>query len=356
VTRGSPDAPPESDAYPGAPHPRFAERLIGHVAAERQLLDAYRDGRLAHAWLIGGREGVGKATLAWRFARFALANPDPAAPAVQAAKDLSVAPDHPAARRLAALAHPDFALIRREWSPKAKAFFTEIRVDDVRAGLATFRLSAASGGWRVVLIDCADELNPAGANALLKMVEEPPPRALVLIVAHRPGRVLPTIRSRCRRLKLERLTPPEIAEVIGGLGPPWSETDATARKAAAARADGSAREALRRLDSDADGAMALIDAVVARLPDADPRAVHKLAEAVSGRAAGDAFAALAAALYDWLAARARAESSLAAREALAELWERIRDSTRETEALNLDRRLHVLAIFQEISARARFLS
>ena len=356
MTRSSPDAPPESDAFPGAPHPRFGERLIGHAAAEAQLLDAYREGRLAHAWLIGGREGIGKATLAWRFARFALANPDPAAPAMRAAKDLTVAPDHPAARQLAALSHPDFALIRREWSAKAKAFFTEIRVEDVRAGLATFRLSASSGGWRVVLVDSADELNLAGANALLKMVEEPPPRALVLIVAHRPGRVLPTIRSRCRRLMLERLTPAEIVEVVAGLGPPWSETDAAAREAAAARADGSAREALRRLDSDIDGVMALIDATVARLPDADPRAVHKLAEAVSGRAAGDAFAALTAALYDWLAARARAEGSPAARQALAELWDEIREATRETEALNLDRRLHVLAMFEEIAARARFVS
>ena len=101
------------------------------------MLAAYREGRLAHAWLIGGREGIGKATLAWRFARFVLANPDPNAPAVRARDDLAVAPDHPAARQLAALAHPDFALLRREWNAKSKAFFTEIRVDDVRAGAAT---------------------------------------------------------------------------------------------------------------------------------------------------------------------------------------------------------------------------
>src|SRR5580693_7347680 len=121
---------PEADVLAGAPHPRHVYSLVGHERAEVEMLSAYREGRLAHAWLIGGREGIGKATLAWRFARFVLANPDPAAPAVKSAKDLAVAPDHPAARQLAALAHPDFALVRREWNPKSKSFFTEIRVDD----------------------------------------------------------------------------------------------------------------------------------------------------------------------------------------------------------------------------------
>ena len=352
---GSSDAPSESDAFRGAPHPRFAQRLVGHAAAEAEMLRAYREGRLAHAWLIGGREGIGKATLAWRFARFALANPDPTAPDARAAKDLAVAPDHSAARRLAALAHPDFALLRREWNPKTKSFFTEIRVEDVRAGLAMFRFSAAFGGWRVAIIDCADELNPAGANALLKLIEEPPPRSLILIVAHRPGRVAPTIRSRCRRLLLAPLSPTEIGEVVAGLGAPWSAADPPAREAAAARAGGSVREALRRLDPEADGVGALIDAAIARLPSADPRAVHRLAEALGGRAADDGFAALSAALCDWLAARARAEASPPAREALAALWDKIRAATRETEALNLDRRLHVLAVFAAIAAQARHL-
>ncbi len=355
MNKAAPDTPPESDAFPGAPHPRLVSRLIGHAAAEAEMLGAYREGRLAHAWLIGGREGVGKATLAWRFARFVLAHPDPRVPAVRAAANLAVAPDHPAARQLASMAHPDFALLRREWNPKSKNFFTEIRVEDIRAGLNMFHMSAAFGGWRVAIVDCADELNPNGANALLKMIEEPPPRSLILIVAHRPGQVLATIRSRCRRLLLERLSPSQIGDVVGGLGAPWDAADLKARVAAAGRADGSVRETLRRLDSEAEGVGALIDAAIAQLPNADPRAIHKLAEAVSGRSAGDAFEALTAALYDWLAARARAHASPVARETLTTLWDKLRASTRETEALNLDRKLHVLAVFEEISARARFL-
>ena len=355
MSRAGNDAPPESDAFPGAPHPRLATRLVGHAAAEAAMLAAYRENRLAHAWLIGGREGIGKATLAWRFARFVLANPDPTMAAVQNARDLFVASDHPAARQLAALSHPDFALARREWNAKSKGFYSEIRVEDVRDALSMFHMSAAFGGWRIAIVDCADELNPAGANALLKMIEEPPPRALILVVAHQPGRVLPTIRSRCRRLLLDRLTAAEIEATIEGLGPPWDAIDPARRGLAAARADGSAREALRRLDPDAQDLGALIDAAIGQLPRVEPRMVHRLADAVADRAAADSFAALNAALCEWLATRARAAASPAARRALAELWDRIRAATRETEALNLDKRLHVLAAFEAIAAQSRRL-
>ena len=129
------------------------------------MLAAYREGRLAHAWLIGGREGVGKATLAWRFARFVLANPDPNAPAVRAATSSRGRPDHPAARQLAAHGASRFRVAPARMEPKSKAFFTEIRVEDIRAGLQVFHLSAAFGGWRVAIVDSADDLNRSGANA-----------------------------------------------------------------------------------------------------------------------------------------------------------------------------------------------
>src|SRR6202167_3724570 len=136
------DAIHEADALTGAPHKREVYSSLGHERAEAEMLSAYREGRLAHAWLIGGRAGIGKATLAWRFARFVLAHPDPAARAVREARDLSTPADHPAGRQLAAMAHPDFVLLRREWNPKTKNFFSEIRVDDVRARLGVFQLSA----------------------------------------------------------------------------------------------------------------------------------------------------------------------------------------------------------------------
>jgi len=345
---------PESDAVAGAPHPRHAGALIGHKAAEAEMLGAYRGGRLAHAWLIGGLRGVGKATLAWRFARFVLANPDPNAPAAQEANDLGVDPKRQASRLLAALAHPDFALIRREWLADRKRFGTEIRVEDARSALQVFQMSAAFGGWRVCIVDCAEDLNRSSANVLLKMIEEPPQRSLILIVSHRPGRVLPTIRSRCRRIKLDPLSEDEIVASIAALGPPWSEADPAAVAKAARRASGSVREALARLSPDAEAVDALIDSTIHRLPRPDPRAVLKLADALADREAAEAYDAFHRELYDWLAGYAfRTAGSVERAEELGGLWDRIRTAARDTEAMNLDRRLHVLATFAEIAATDR---
>jgi DNA polymerase III subunit delta' len=344
---------PEADALPGAPHPRHVYSLIGHKRAEAEMLSAYREARLAHAWLIGGKDGIGKATLAWRFARFVLANPDPATTAVREARDLHVEPTHSAARLLAGLAHPDFALIRREWQPASKRLASEIAVEAVRHGLQVFQLSAAFGGWRIAIVDSAEDLNRNSANALLKMVEEPPQRSLILIVSHRPGQVLPTIRSRCRRLRLDPLNKDEIVRALVGLGPPWSEAGHKAIAAAANRADGSVREALVRLAPESEAASALIDSILAGLPRPDPRAVARLADAVSGRAGDETYRAFHRELYDWLVTYARDVEPRSLRvEGIAGLWDRIRDAERETEELNLDRKLHILALFAEIAATA----
>ena len=345
---------PEADALAGAPHPRHVYSLVGHERAEAEMLVAYREGRLAHAWLIGGKEGIGKATLGWRFARFVLANPDPTAKAVQGALNLHVEPTHSAARLLAGLAHPDFALIRREWQPASKRLATEISVEAVRHGLQVFQLSAAFGGWRVAIVDSAEDLNRNSANALLKMIEEPPQRSLILIISHRPSQVLPTIRSRCRRLRLDPLSEDEIIRAVGGLGPPLSEARHETIAAAAKRANGSVREALIRLSPESEGAGALIDSIVAGLPRPDPRAVARLAEAVGGRAGDETYRAFHRDLYDWLVTYARDVEPRSLRvEEIGGLWDRIRDAQRETDELNLDRKLHILALFAEIAASAR---
>jgi DNA polymerase-3 subunit delta' len=352
VRRPAPEeGAPESDVYPGARPPRLAPTLIGHEVAEASMLEAYRGGRLAHAWLIGGPEGVGKATLAWRFARFLLACPDPAAPEVLRATNLDVPESHPAARQLAALAHPDFAIVRRAWN--GKTFGGEIRVADVREGQSVFRLAASGGGWRVLLVDAADDLNRAGANALLKTIEEPPQRALVLIVAHRPGRLPPTIRSRCRRLTLEPLRPADIETILRGQGAPSSDLPDSAIAQAAAEAGGSAREALRRLDPAHAETGALIAAVAAKLPGIDWRAAMKLSDRFAGAAGVEPHERFVLAVYDWLAARLRATQEPARLDALADLWGKLRATARDVEALNLDRKAHTLALLQEIAERAR---
>jgi DNA polymerase-3 subunit delta' len=340
----------ESDVFPGAPHPRFASRLVGHATAETELLEGYRDGRLAHAWLIGGRQGVGKATLAWRFAKFVLANPDRDARAVREARDLAVPEGHPIRRQLEALAHPDFALFRRAWNGKTS--YTEIRIEDVRAGMHMFQMSAAFGGWRVAIVDSADELNRNSANALLKIIEEPPPKSLILILAHRLGAVLPTIRSRCRRLMLDPLSPQEIVSVISGLGDPWPDIGAGALADAASCANGSVWEALSRLEPNGQKIGGMIESALRRLPKGDVRANIRLAEAVATRSAEGDFQRVLLAIYDWIAAEGHKPSSPARLEVVADLWDTIRASVREAEAVNVDRRALIMALFEEISNRA----
>src|SRR6266568_3015535 len=265
------DAPPESDRFAPAPHPRDTLAFYGHAAAEAELLQAYRSGRLAQAWIIGGPQGIGKATLAWRMARFLAAHPDPTALAVQNAVSLDVAGDSSAARKISALSYGDLSLLRREWNEKTKKHATRIGVDEVRRAIHVFEQAAGEGGWRMVIIDSADDLNANSANALLKLIEEPPAKSLFLIVAHQPGRIMPTIRSRCRLLMLAKLGEDDLRAALRDAlaaadESPGASPNPDALALACARADGSVREALRQL-SGADVAIdRLVEQALAGLP------------------------------------------------------------------------------------------
>jgi DNA polymerase-3 subunit delta' len=172
--------------------PRETTALFGHGDAERTLLDAYKGGRIPHAWLIGGPPGIGKATLALRLARYVLAHPDPWAPEVQKVTSLAVDPGHPVARRIAAQAQGDLLVLERSINEQTGKLYTVIRVDDVRRTVSFFGSTAGEGGWRIAIVDAVDDLQREGANALLKVLEEPPRRSLLLLISHAPGRELPT--------------------------------------------------------------------------------------------------------------------------------------------------------------------
>jgi DNA polymerase-3 subunit delta' len=181
-------SPARPDRLDGAPHPRETARLIGQDVAETAFLDAFRQGRLHHGWLLTGPKGVGKATLAWRIARFLLATPeDDGMFAPPPPDSLDIPPDHPVARRLRALAEPRLYLLRRGPNDKETALSQFITVDEVRKMKSFFALSAADGGRRVAIVDAADEMNSAAANALLKLLEEPPAGATFLLVSAPPA-------------------------------------------------------------------------------------------------------------------------------------------------------------------------
>lgn len=345
----------EADRIEGTPHPRAATALIGHADNERDLLDAYRSGRLPHAIILGGPAGIGKATLAWRLARFLLANPIPETLAVREAADLAVPPGSKVAAQVVSLSHPDLGLLRRELNEKTKRFYTEIRADDVRRVIGLFQRAAGAGGYRICIVDSAEDLNRSSANALLKLIEEPPPKSLFLLVAHRPGLVPPTIRSRCRLIRLRSLDGGDVAEIVGTLGPPWSDASEAEIAAAAAEARGSVHDAMRRLGHRGVELDAMVGRLLDRLPEIDWRDVHKLADQIAGRDREQAYDAAMTSIYDWLAAVVRSGTPVAPRRLApyAEVWEKVAANARETDALNLDKRPLILSIFSDLAAAVR---
>ena len=331
------------------PHPRETLTLHGHVEAEHAFLDAYRGGRMPHAWLIGGARGIGKATLAYRMARFVFAHPDPAIPAVQNAESLALPADNPAVRRVAAQGHSDLLALERVEDDKGK-MSTVIPVDMVRKTIGFFGSTAGEGGWRVCIVDSADELNAAGANALLKILEEPPAKCLLLVVSHAPGRLLPTIRSRCRRLALRPLSPEDVARSLAdALRRDAGESDI---KAAAIASDGSVTRALDLLGGTALKVREQVNTLLGALPAVNPRDLHALGDAL-GRDES-AFAAFVDAVRDWLSARvtaARAEPSRLAR--FAEVWDRLNKAARDVEIFHLERKPMVFNVFGWLAEASR---
>ncbi len=344
----------EPDQFPGAPHPRVRDALFGLEEAEREFLDAYRSGRMHHAWLIGGPQGIGKATFAYRAARFLLTHTDPQAQAVRDARTLATdaasGAAHGVAAKIAALSHPNLVVLRRAPATDKKAASTVIPVDAVRRALALFASTAGNDGYRICIVDSVEDLNIASANALLKVIEEPPPRALFLLVAHAPGRTLATIRSRCRRLLLRPLPEADVARAVRALPSPFGDVDEAALSRAAALSRGSVRAALGLVDAHTIALVERVRAMLDRLPESDPAAVLELAEAMTGRDAEADFAVLMSTVHDWIAEliHKRAMLGPAHLARFVEVWDNIARSARETQVLNLDRRPLVLTLFGDL--------
>jgi len=350
--------------------PRVTADLFGHEAAERAFLSAWNGGRLAHAWLISGPQGIGKATLAYRIARFVLAGGGaPAGLFGEAPDDLSISPDHPVFRRIASGGHADFKLIERSWVDEKKSRLrTEIVVDDVRAVNSFLSLTPAEGGWRVVLVDAADEMNRSSANAILKILEEPPRNALLLLVSHSPGRLLPTILSRCRRLSLQPLPEAILVQLLKRHRPDLPTEDASAL---ARLAEGSFGKALAL---EAEGGLALYREMItllSALPKINPQSLHSFGDKMAR--GEDNFRTLAA-LFSWWLSKAAAnalgransaevvpgESALQRRLVAAagldrwvEVWEKTNRMFERAEAVNLDRKHVILSAFLTLERQCR---
>src|SRR3954453_18706141 len=269
-------------------HPRATHVLFGHREAELALLNAYRSGRIPHAWLIGGAQGIGKATLAYRMARFVLAHRNPLARDVQSAETLQIDPSHPVARQVATGAHGGLLTLERTLNDKG-VMRTVITGDETRETISFYGSTAAVEGWRVCVVDTVDELNANAANALLKILEEPPQQSLFLLVSHSPARVLPTIQSRCRKLPLRPLSPEDVVRAAAEAAEISADDPALAEAAAAS--EGSVARALTLLGGDALKLHQRTASLLAKLPDVDARELHALGDALgtSDRVAISAF-------------------------------------------------------------------
>lgn len=368
---------PEADRLESFPHPRETSQVFGHRGAEDVLAAGLSSDRMHHAWLICGAEGVGKATLAYRFARAALhAKADADGDGfgfldedvTQPSATLDVPEGSIADRQVLALSHPGLLVIRRGYDVKAKRFSSSISVDDVRRLKSFLQLSAAGDGRRVVIVDSADELNMNAANALLKSLEEPPPRTIFLLLTAAPGRLLATIRSRCRRMVLQPLAEDDVRHAIDAA---FKAMDRNVPHdvdwAALTRmANGSVRRALALIDGGGLALNAKIDAMLVRLPRLDGKALHALADELQGTAAEAKYELYCSLLETSLARLIRAEATgqgadserqLAARligparlATFAELWETLARDRRETDDLNLDRKAFITGTWMRLKA------
>lgn len=367
------EALPEADRLDGFPHPRHTPNLFGHEHAERSLTELFAGERMHHGWLICGAQGIGKATLAYRIARYVLSPPEERDPSAQS---LATPEDSTTTRQVRAFSHPGLLVLRRAYDPKTKRFKTSIAIDDVRRLRGFLGLRSDDASWRVVIVDTADDLNPNAANALLKSLEEPPAQTVFLLLASEPGRLLPTIRSRCRTLQLSPLSSEPIRKAVRQALTASTEEISDSLPSASdwpkleTLAHGSVR---RMLGLRGGGGLALFERVtdlLRTLPNLDWQGVHTLSDELGGAAAEQRFELFYELLLDHLARLIRVRSGLVPNDdadaklakaligdgslaTWAELWETIVREKAEAAALNLDRKSLMIGTFQNIQAAAR---
>jgi DNA polymerase III subunit delta' len=346
----------ETEGQDGAPdplHPRLTGALCGHGAAEELFLSAYRAGALHHAWLLTGEECVGKATFAYRAARFLLSRDESGGGFfADEPASLNVPPSHPVARQIAAGAHPSLFVLSAEGGATAS-----IGVDAVRKLRAFLSLTSPGGGWRAMIVDPANDLTISSANALLKAVEEPPPRTVFFLVSHGASTVMPTIRSRCVKLSFRALDYSNFASAVsaaclaGDLIEP-SEADMQKLFALSSGAPG------RAVDFLGGGLLALagkVERIVGGLPRLDRALAHELVQAASGARNAETFERLCDLIEEAVADKARTQALEQPAEAAswAELWRSLRERRLELETLNLDKGAFLIAAFADMQRAAR---
>lgn len=324
----------EDGAYP---HPRLRSVLFGHEAQEDLLLQSLRTGKLHHALLLTGPFGIGKATFAYRLARWLLSGTDP-----QTAENLFIPEDSKIFHQIAQGAHPDFHSVEAPVDKNRKT----IGVDAIRELTQDMRTTSGQGKWRIAIIDAVDDLNLNAANALLKILEEPPPHCLFLLISHQPGRLLPTIRSRCQKVQFKPLGGAELKKAVLAIHPDASLDDMQCDPA-----QGSVREMLDLLIEGEHEIGADLETLLAQLPYIDFKRLHGVIDSVSRRGEG-AFAAAVKAVLQFCYLNTTAGDEPSAVSRLADFAAGLEQGAASVSAYNLDRKAFLVT---QLTALARLI-
>ena len=331
-----------------APAPRATPFLKGHQAAVKLFHGAVANKRVHHAWLLSGPKGIGKATLAFHLARFLLKAGEGADPAGDI--PLEVSASDPLFVRVASGAEGNLRVIERSLNEQTGALRAEIVVEDIRALRAFFEMTAAREGWRVAIIDSADEMNRSAANALLKMLEEPPAKSVLLLVSHAKGRLLPTIRSRCQQVSLNPLGESDVAAVVKTLFPSLPEKET---QELASLSQGAPGFAVRLAAHGGPKLKALVEGLLSGKA-MGAGAMHELATALSAKANEEKYflfhELLTRALGDKIRALGTAGNAKARLDCWLSLWDNVNRLVGEGEGLSLSRKQILLLILEEVAA------
>jgi DNA polymerase III subunit delta' len=331
----------------GAIPPQSNSHLFGHTEAEDFLAGFYRSGRSHHAILIEGPEGIGKATLAFRFANHVLSHPEPeTAPKFLGHPD----PASPVSRQIASGASHNLLHLTRPVDEKSGKAKTAITVDEVRRAGHFFSQTSGTGNWRIVIIDPADDLNRNAANAILKILEEPPKRALFLVLSHAPGKLLPTIRSRCLPLKLQPLGEEDLTQALSSLGIPL-DGGRTAQDVLSA-ANGSVSQALKLMNYGGTDIITAFAEVTAGSGPTARKAMHRLADVLSAKDNDVIFGFFLDHLRESLVARARGAAhagDLGAADRASRLSSAITERIAISQAYNLDRKQTIISLLEDVA-------
>lgn len=368
VSDGNDPSEPE-----GLSHPRHMHFCIGHEGVEQALLDAFNGGRMPHGLIFSGPKGIGKATMAYRLARFLLkyGQEDEGQGSLLGAEDmihrnLDVDYEDPTFRRVASGGHPDFMSVERAYDEGKNRYKDSVAVDDIRKVPLFLRMTSSNGGWRVVIIDDADTMNRNAQNALLKILEEPPKKTLLILVTHRLGTLIPTIRSRTQLLSFQPLSPPNLSQLLSQHSAHLMPDDL---QTLTSLADGSIGKALQYME---EGALDILNMVMDQLknhPRWDYAALHAIADDMARAGQDQAFKTfqelLIWILSQMIVAKARGQALQSAAlqneaiqsllqnsslEELLKICENLQSHFAKINGANLDKRQGVLGAFSLLAA------